>query len=161
MLDYVVRVEEQGIVSVVAAMAVAAVGDDADSTRPGGRGIHGFLAGAIADKVVCETQSAVAVRYNAGRRDGIHVRGESGSVTAAMAATGEVVEADSVSPGKCQTRRLSTAKSAGEVVAELDFVAVVQPLVQTAGRERLLTARHILSNQRAMLIRKLPAGQRG
>jgi hypothetical protein len=41
MLDYVVRVEEQGIVSVVAAMAVAAVGDDADSTRPGGQDASG------------------------------------------------------------------------------------------------------------------------
>jgi hypothetical protein len=65
----VVLVAEQGTVSVVAAMPEAAVGDEADSTRPGdGRNLE-LSRSQVAGDVLCEPYSLAGVRQSPSRRE--------------------------------------------------------------------------------------------
>jgi hypothetical protein len=56
------------------------------------------------------------------------LRDEIGSVDAGMNVADYGDEGDSVSPGKFQNRRASANESAGEVAAEPNSVAIIQPV---------------------------------
>jgi hypothetical protein len=94
--EYVVRVAEEGTVSVVAALAELAVGDEEDSTQRGDARNLGLSAPPFAVDSFCQPCSMVGFRQKGSGREELPVRDQTGSVVSAMDVAGYGEEADSV-----------------------------------------------------------------
>jgi hypothetical protein len=131
---YSVRVADQGVVSVVEGMDPAALGDEEDNTQRGGERRRVLPTTPAAVVSMREAVSLGGHSQNDSRQWDLPASVESESVDAGMNMVDNGDEADSVCPGKFPIHPECAEESEGEVAAEPNSVAIVQPVVRNPGK---------------------------